>query len=138
MIWGRIGTCVLRRSWFHKCFMCSQTLPCIFPFLDRMSQRSVSGNSKIGCNAVIIAGLRHRKISLDAYDMLDYCATTKEGGGSLLTSYMKCLPVRVFRSSTYNSIYRANNKTTCCCSRCRANGFASPHPQSPKKTVQDC
>ena len=100
-----------------------------------MSQRSVSGNSKIGCNAVIIAGLRHRKISLDAYDMLEYCATTKEGGGSLLTSYMKCLPVRVFRSSTYNSIYRANNKTTCCCSRCRANGFATPHPQSPKKTV---
>jgi SAD/SRA domain len=67
----------------------------------------VSGQKKIGCNAIIVSGLRHELYNNDKFDTLVYCATTKEGGNSIVTSCIKNFPIRVFRSSRYKSRYRA-------------------------------
>lgn len=131
-----IGAHRYTNSFINYCdpIFCSQ-LFLLFSYVNRLYQRSVSGNQREGCNAIIVSGLRHDCYSDDTYDQLTFCATSKEGGRSLLTSQINDLPIRVFRSSNYNSIYRANNDkiNTCYCSRCRSNGFVTK--QLPKRNV---
>ncbi len=67
----------------------------------------MSGNKEKGCNAILVSGLRHTQYSVDQYDRLIFCATNIEGGLSIVTSHTRQLPVRIFRSSKYKSIYRA-------------------------------
>ena len=92
-----------------------------------MMQRSVSGNQHVGCNALIVSGLRHKQYSKDNYDDLTFCATSTEGGLALSKSHTDGSLIRVFRSSKLNSIYRANESIcgeTCSCGCCVLNGFA--------------
>jgi hypothetical protein len=74
----------------------------------------VSGNRNEGCNSILVLGLRHMEHSVDTYDRLIYCATALEGGRSLVTSYDNHSQIRVFRSSHYESIYRADVKAKDC------------------------
>ena len=134
-----VCVCVFRRSCFSLCFICSQTLTCLFPFLDRNVQRSVSGNVTVGCNAIVVAGLRHAEHSVDSYNTLIYCASPKEGANCLVTSYKEHTPIRVFRSSKYISIHLVNNGTNdCTCSdfcSCAKGLATAAHHQPTKSTT---
>ena len=72
------------------------------------SQRGVSGNQSTGCDAIIVSGSREDGLGEDSFDKLMYAAETKNGGGALLISMKKRIPIRVLRSSSgQNSTYKA-------------------------------
>lgn len=76
----------------------------------------MSGEKNFGCNAIIVSGICHTEHSFDTYNHLRFCATSLQGGKSLMTSYASLKEIRVFRSSIYDSIYRANvNANDCIC-----------------------
>jgi len=77
----------------------------------RMLQRGISGNVQRGADALIVSGLREDKLGEDSFLELLYAVEKVKGGASVVTSYERELPVRVFRSSTYNSPYRAVSKS---------------------------
>ena len=74
-----------------------------------MQQRGVSGNITNGCDAIIVSGLREDKLGEDALFTLMYAVEKKKGGASVVTSFEKKLPVRIFRSSGYNHPFRAHS-----------------------------
>ncbi|CAJ1953968.1 unnamed protein product [Cylindrotheca closterium] len=73
----------------------------------RMQQRGISGNVKAGADAMIVSGLREDKLGVDHFCKLVYAVEQVKGGMSVMTSFNKGLPIRVFRSSNYQSRYKA-------------------------------
>lgn len=79
----------------------------------------ISGNMQSGADAIIVSGKREDGLEKDTFFHLTYAAERKIGALALVKSCEQELPVRVFRSSKYNSKYRAvskdsftNNKNT--------------------------
>jgi hypothetical protein len=72
-----------------------------------MQQRGISGNMTTGADAIIVSGLREDGLGIDHFLKLMYAVESAKGGNAVVTSYKKNLPIRVFRSSTYNSSLRA-------------------------------
>ena len=62
-------------------------------------QRSISGSSQFGCDAVIISAAREDDYEWDAYFDLVYAVESRKGGGALEKSYQCGYRVRIFRSS---------------------------------------
>ena len=81
-------------------------------YAHRSQQRGISGNQLVGCDAIIVSGLRHDGLGKDQLFRLDYGASSKEGALSVLKSYTEEIPIRVFRSSVLRSPYKALSKTT--------------------------
>ncbi|KAL3927363.1 MAG: hypothetical protein SGBAC_013116 [Bacillariaceae sp.] len=75
----------------------------------RMQQRGISGKMKAGADAMIVSGLREDKLGRDYFHQLVYAVEQCKGGMSVMTSSKKGLPIRVFRSSNYESPYKANS-----------------------------
>ena len=73
-----------------------------------MMQRGISGNTEKGCDAIIVSGLRADQLGKqdDKFSTFIYAAETNVGGGSLLTSFKKKFPIRVFRSCHLDNAYR--------------------------------
>lgn len=74
----------------------------------RMQQRGISGNMKAGADAMIVSGLREDKLGRDYFHQLVYAVERYKGGMSVMTSSKNGLPIRVFRSSNYESPYKAS------------------------------
>lgn len=72
-----------------------------------MQQRGISGNLTTGADAIIVSGLREDRLGSDHFLQFMYAVESAKGGRSVVTSYEKRLPIRVFRSSVYKSPYRA-------------------------------
>lgn len=72
-----------------------------------MQQRGISGNMKDGCDAIIVSGLREDKLGTDDFLKLMYAAESVKGALSVLCSFEQNKPIRIFRSSIYNSPFRA-------------------------------
>lgn len=70
----------------------------------RGQQRGVSGKKDSGCDAIIISGKLPGK---DNFKNFYYTADRLRGGLALEFSGLKNLPIRVFRSTSYPSKYRA-------------------------------
>ena len=84
------------------------TIVCL---LLRALQKGVSGNSKQGCDAIIVSGGRVDGKGVDTFDSLVYYTATKEGAGSILTSARISMPIRVFQSSSESAgEYRAQHE----------------------------
>ena len=75
--------------------------------IHRSSQKGVSGNSRIGCDAIIVSGQADDDSIEDTYFTLRYSAQPRNGGMALLQSIDDGKGVRVLRSSNYDSVYRA-------------------------------
>jgi alkylated DNA repair dioxygenase AlkB len=69
----------------------------------RSTQRSVSGNKVMGCDAITVSRDRED----DTFVRFSFAAETRVGGGSMLTSLQKGYPVRVFRTSALHNKYKA-------------------------------
>jgi len=81
-------------------------------------QKGVSGNQKIGCDAIIVSGKRPDGLGCDQLGRLVYAANGREGARAFLTNCNtndNSKPIRIFRSSVLQSEYRAlvmgNNST---------------------------
>jgi alkylated DNA repair dioxygenase AlkB len=74
-------------------------------------QRGISGQQTIGCDALVVSGLRtatdDEPEQQDELTHLVYNAEASIGALSVVMSYTKGLPIRIFRSSRYKSPYRA-------------------------------
>jgi len=70
-------------------------------------QRGISGNKALGCDAIIVAGARNDHREQDTFEMLSYAAEMKVGAGAMIRSKDLGVPIRVFRSSNYDSRYAA-------------------------------
>jgi len=81
-------------------------------YAHRSQQRGISGNQLVGCDAIIVSGLRHDGLGNDQLFRLDYAASSKEGALSVLKSYIEEIPIRVFRSSVLRSPYKALSKSS--------------------------
>jgi hypothetical protein len=81
----------------------------IFSIPSRGQQRGISGNSNVGCDAIIVSGKRedHLDTEYDHFFLLQYCASTREGARSIIRSKAIDNTVRVFRSSAYGHRLRA-------------------------------
>ena len=66
-------------------------------------QRGISGNKMVGCSAIVVSGARKDCREIDTFDKLTYVAEMKVGAGSILKSMEVGYPIRVFRSSNYDS-----------------------------------
>jgi hypothetical protein len=77
--------------------------------LFRSQQGGISGNSKVGCDAIIVAGKRkdHLTFEKDDFFSLCYCASTREGAGAIIRSKALQSTIRVFRSSAYKNQFKA-------------------------------
>ena len=75
-------------------------------------RRGISGNQDVGCDAIIVSGLRQDGMGNDRLFRLEYAATSEQGALSILKSCIKDLPIRVFRSSVLKSPFKAVSKTT--------------------------
>jgi SAD/SRA domain len=80
----------------------------LFFFTNSLLQRGVSGNHRVGCNAIVVSGKKNREYSEDTFVGLAYAATAKEGAMSLMRSWKNGNLIRVFRSSKYDSEFRAD------------------------------
>jgi SAD/SRA domain len=78
-----------------------------------LRERGVSGNQKVGCNAIVVSGKKHQEHSEDSFVGLAYAATSREGALAMKRSWEKGYPIRVFRSSTYESKYCARPPDDC-------------------------
>lgn len=76
----------------------------------RMQQRGISGKIETGADAIIVSGLREDKLGCDRFVQFVYAVEQRKGGKSVLTSFQKGLPIRIFRSSHYQSPYKAVSK----------------------------
>jgi hypothetical protein len=72
-----------------------------------MQQRGISGNMITGADAIIVSGLREDGLGIDKFLKLMYAVEAAKGAKSVVTSSKQKLPIRVFRSSIYESPYRA-------------------------------
>jgi len=82
----------------------------------RMQQRGISGNMETSADAMIISSLREDKLGCDRFHQFVYAVEQKKGGKAVLTSKEKNLPIRVFRSSHYESPFKAismNERKSC-------------------------
>jgi SAD/SRA domain len=80
----------------------------LFFFNNSLLQRGVSGNHRVGCNAIVVSGKKNREYSEDTFVGLAYAATAKEGAMSLMRLWKNGNLIRVFRSSKYDSAFRAD------------------------------
>jgi alkylated DNA repair dioxygenase AlkB len=70
-------------------------------------QRGISGNQKVGCDAIIVSG---KWPGCDKFKTLLYTANSKVGARAIVRSHHQKFPIRVFRSDTYESPFRAAGK----------------------------
>lgn len=68
-------------------------------YAHRADQRGVNGNMIHGCDSIVVSrqSLKHREE--DGLCWLRYTSNRIQGGGALLVSHARHLPIRVFRSS---------------------------------------
>lgn len=71
----------------------------------RSNHRGINGNSKEGCDSIIIENLDPLLREDDGLCWLQVTSSKANGGGALFQSYLSQLPVRVFRSSNLDSRY---------------------------------
>ena len=72
-------------------------------------QKGVSGNKQHGCNAIAVSGLRpDGKGDDNDFCQLQWFVEYSNGGAAMWMSAVRQLPIRVFRSSDLNSIFRAH------------------------------
>lgn len=71
----------------------------------RSEHKLVNGNSKEGCDSIIIDNLDPLLREDDGLCWLQVTSSKANGGGALFQSYLSKLPVRVFRSSNLESRY---------------------------------
>ena len=75
-----------------------------------MAQRGISGNVHVGCDAIIISGLRPDKLGNDSnFIEIMYAAESKVGARSVIKSAKTNRPIRIFRSSGYRNAFRAQS-----------------------------
>jgi hypothetical protein len=77
----------------------------------RGQQRGISGNAQVGCDALIVSGLREDKKGHDKMHNLRYAVEKRKGALAVVGSSQCGTPIRVFRSSSYDHPYRATCKT---------------------------
>jgi len=72
-------------------------------YAHRADQRGVNGNMVHGCDSIVVSrqSLNHREE--DGLCWLRYTSNRGQGGGALLISHVRQLPIRVFRSSKINN-----------------------------------
>lgn len=70
-------------------------------------QGGISGNLRVGCDAIVVSGKREDQRGYDQYTFLTYFAESRKGANALAKSFEKNLPIRVFRSSVYKNPFRA-------------------------------
>ena len=75
------------------------------------AQRCISGNMKVGCDALIVCGLRLDKARSDRFLSFTFQAEKRVGAGSLVRSFHMKTNIRVFRSSVLKNPYRAVSMT---------------------------
>lgn len=78
------------------------SLPCYRSLLG-----GVSGNHKIGCDAIVVVGNQSKLREEDHMQWLLYSANGRQRSGALYMSWTENKPVRVFRSSNLDSPFRA-------------------------------
>lgn len=110
MIEGLVeGQTYRRREMFEKSY-------------HRMPQSGVSGNIKGGTDAIVVSGLKDDH-HYDSFFRLAYTAQRSKGGKALARSYETGKPVRVFRSSIYESPYGLIPPKGCKKTRYRYDGL---------------
>jgi alkylated DNA repair dioxygenase AlkB len=70
-------------------------------------QRGLSGNKQIGCDAIVVSGLREDGLGVDELTRVMYAVESSKGAESVVTSFKNALPIRIFRSTRYNNRYGA-------------------------------
>lgn len=73
-------------------------------------QRGISGNRMLGCDAIVVSGGWDGS---DHFHDLVYTANSRVGAGALEWSFRRSRPIRLFRSSDYQSEFRAVKPTGC-------------------------
>ena len=68
-------------------------------------QGGVSGNGKVGCDAIVVSDNCPVLREADGFRRLAYSATGYQRGPALFRSYVEAKPVRVFRSSDLRNAY---------------------------------
>lgn len=74
-------------------------------------QRSISGSTAFGCDALIMSGTREDGLEWDCIFQFVYAVEAAKGANALLDSFRKRRPVRVFRSSKIDSSITGKEKT---------------------------
>jgi len=71
--------------------------------LHQGDRRGVSGNIRVGADAIIVKNVNTEFGEVDSANQINYYASSRLGGGALFYSFLKKQPIRVFRSSSGNS-----------------------------------
>ena len=76
-------------------------------------QRSVSGCTDVGCDAIILSGTRQDDWEWDAFFEMVYAVEQRKGGGAVAKSFADKASVRIFRTSQLDDSIdgRANHQT---------------------------
>ena len=77
--------------------------------LAQLPQRGISGSHKCGADAIIVSG---KRCGRDNIENLKYVAEWRIGGNSLVISFLKKSPIRVFRSAEYIRNYNLGETCT--------------------------
>jgi alkylated DNA repair dioxygenase AlkB len=100
-------------------------------------QRGISGNHEVGCDAIIVSG---KWPGCDKFKTLLYTANTRVGANAIVRSHHQKFPIRVFRSDSYESPFRATGKRGPSSKLYRYDGLyhvmAYEEPQEPQGEFQ--
>ncbi|GKY93598.1 hypothetical protein MPSEU_000327200 [Mayamaea pseudoterrestris] len=73
-------------------------------------QKGVSGSRQHGCNAIAVSGLRLDGKGFDNnFAKMQWYVEWSNGGSAMWATALKGLPIRVFRSTDLNSVWRAHS-----------------------------
>jgi hypothetical protein len=72
-------------------------------YAHRADQRGVNGNMVHGCDSIVVSRQSWYHREEDGLCWLRYTSNRSQGGGALLISCVRQLPIRVFRSSKINN-----------------------------------
>ena len=76
-----------------------------------MPQRGISGCYQSGADAIIVSG---KRFGCDDFENLKYVAEWRIGANSLVISFLRQSPIRVFRSAEYIHINNMAGRATFC------------------------
>ena len=64
----------------------------------RLSEKGVSGNKAIGCEAMVVCEKNKSRKCYDTFDQLTYVVNISNGGEAMMRNSHLSIPIRVFRS----------------------------------------
>lgn len=73
--------------------------------VHRCDRRGVCGNIENGAESIVVSRQEQTLREEDGLQWIKYTSSRRQGGGGFATSYKKNQPIRVFRSSSLNSMY---------------------------------